>query len=334
MQAHTLVTRIVAPLLLVCASAATASADLRNVEKGDEIPQFRLPTISGEHIGRDALEGRVTVLVYLSAEQRSSELAAIESQKVVEQFGTEDVGLIHVTADVVHKPYYEKFRAEKGIDCPLAFDPSRSFYGDLGLIVFPTTLVTDPEGRLSHVISTRGPDYVNTLDAYIRHAAGLIDEAELAELLKAQPSDIRSPRSLASRHRAAARLLREKGLLEAARKELEAAREIDPEDLDIRLDLADLHLRMGQPEAARAIVDPILEETPDHRRAKFLRGVALYQQDDLRKAEEILLEALVLNPDPARTHYYLGRIYERRDQTSKALEHYREALARLLQEPE
>jgi tetratricopeptide (TPR) repeat protein len=40
----------------------------------------------------------------------------------------------------------------------------------------------------------------------------------------------------------------------------------------------------------------------------------------------------VLNTDPARTHYYLGLVYEAQKRPDKALEHYRKALERLLGE--
>ena len=313
---------------------AAHADDLRKVKKGEPVPEIKLPTIDGQQFDSAASKGKVLVVVYLSAEQRSSELAAEESQEVARELGSDNVQLIHVTADVVHKPYYERFRAEKSIDAPLAFDASRQLYGDLGLIVFPTTIVVAKDGTLANVISTRGPDYRHLLDVYVRHALGLIDDTQLEEQLKARPSDLHSPKSLASRHRAAARLLREKGLSDAARDELIQAQQLDPDDVDIRLDLADLYLDLNQTEDAEALINAILEAQPDHRRAKMLDGILLYQKGQLGESESILLDALVLNPDPARTHYYLGRIYEQQGQTAKALEHYREALRRLLHESE
>lgn len=334
MKAHSIACRLAVLALSLGALAHADASDLRNLERGEPVPHFTLPTIDSKQFDSATMRGSVHVLVYLSAEQKSSELAAIDSHTVVGRFEPGTVELIHATADVLHKPYFERFRAEKRLDCTFLLDASRSLYADLGLIVFPTTIVVNAEGILAHVISTRAPDYANTLDAYIRHASGSITDEQLAEQLKAHPSDIRSPRSLASRHRAAARLLSEKALYDAAKKELIAARELDPQDLDIQLDLADLCLHMDNPDEARSIVDPILEAHADHRRALFLKGVTLYRLGQLDQAETILLESIVLNPDPARTHYYLGRIYETRGESTKAIEHYREALTRLLHEPD
>ena len=71
---------------------------------------------------------------------------------------------------------------------------------------------------------------------------------------------------------------------------------------------------------------------PHHRRAKLIRGIVFFKEDQLDRAESLLTEALVLNPDPARTHYYLGLIAEKRGEPEKALEHYRQAIHRLLGE--
>lgn len=315
----------------VCLTAAQAD-DLRKVNKGEPVPVIKLPTIDGSQFDSEAAKGKVLVVVYLSAEQNSSELAAVESTEVARELGSDNVELVHVTADVVHKPYYERLRAEKGIDCPLAFDASRKLYADLGLIVFPTTIIENRDGTLAHVISTRGPDYRHLLEVYVRHAMGLLSDEQLQEQLKARPSDMHSPKSLASRHRAAARLLRDKGLTDAAREELAQAQKLDPEDVEIRLDMADLDLATGNTDEAAELINGVLAEQPEHRRAKMLDGILLFQQGQLDSAESILVEALVLNPDPARVHYYLGQIYEKKGNTAKALEHYREALARLLHE--
>jgi len=315
--------------------ALTGAADqLRNVKNGEAVPGFKLPTMDGEPVDSEAFDGRVLVLVYLSAEQRSSELAASDASEVVGTFDPDLVSLVFVTADVVHKPYFEKLRAEQGITAPLAFDADRSFYAELGLIVFPTTIVVDNNGDLAHVISTRGPDYPHVLDSYIRHALGEIDDAELADRLKAGTVNAGSPKSQASRHRAAARLLREKGLMKAAREELLKALELDPDDFDIRLDLADMDLATGDADQARDLAATLLEAQPEHRRAKQVMGIALYKLGDMEQAEAYLLGALELNPEPARARYYLGMIYEAQGRTDEALTQYREALRSLLNEPE
>jgi predicted Zn-dependent protease len=80
------------------------------------------------------------------------------------------------------------------------------------------------------------------------------------------------------------------------------------------------------------IIDAVLEEDPHHRRARSLKGIALFKGDRLDEARTILAEALELNADPARAHYYLGQVYERQGDKDRALEQYRLALRQLLKE--
>ncbi len=324
--------------LLVCGLVFAGSAPepvgdhVRNVKAGEPIPAFRLPTVAGKFVDSARYKGKVLVLVYLSAEQKSSELAATESSAVLKKFKGEPVQLVHVTADVAYKRYFDQLREQKGIKVPLALDASRRLYGELGLIVFPTTIIADKTGKLTHVISTHGPEYPRILEAYIRHTLGMIDESGLKERLEAGPSQIGSPKSLASRHRAAARLLREKGLVEDARRELVRALDLDPHNANIRLDLADIDLATGLNAEALEMAMAVLDETPTHRVARQLAGIAKFKLGEIDEAKSMLTEALELNPQPARALYYLGRIEEVQGHTQAALQHYREAAEHLLGE--
>lgn len=326
--------RIVAAMCVVQIGAAGSAAqdELRNIKHGEPIPAYELTTASGTVADSELSRGKVVVLIYLSAEQRSSEQAAAEASQVVKELAHTEVELLFVTADWIHKAYFEKKWEELEIKAPLAFDTGRELYAQLGLIVFPTTVVIDREGRLSHVISTRPMDYSHRLGAYVRHTAGLLDDAQLGQRLRARNIDRGSPKSLASRHRAAARLLRQRGLFVSAEEELIEAQRLSPESTDIRLDRANLHLLMDKTAEAGEIIDSVLEVEPSHRRAMLLRGIVLYRTDRLDEAEYVLKETLILNPDPARTHFYLGLVYEEQGETEKALEHYREALARVFDE--
>lgn len=321
--------------LALAAFVPSARADeLRNVKRGEPMPAYKLPAIDGAVIDSEAFKGSVVVLVCVSAEQRSSELAAIDSRETIHALSGEPVKLVHVTADVVAKAYFEKFRQERKLDVPLAFDADRALYSKLGLIVYPTTIVVNPEGKLAHVISLHNPDYPNILDAYVRHALGKLNDQQLEDRLKSHTASNGSPKSMASTHRAAARFMREKGRLENARDELIKARELDPSDAEIQLDLADVHVAMGSYDEAEKLVLGVLTARADHRRAKQIKGIILYRRHQLADAEKTLLEALDLNPEPSRIHYYLGRIYEEQNNAPKALEHYREALRKFLNETE
>lgn len=320
-------------LLAVVAATLTASADdLRNVKRGEPMPACTLAGIDGQTVSSDEMKGSVIVYVCLSAEQRRSELAMMDSQSVAATAG-ESVKLIHVTADIAQKSYFEKFRQDRAITAPLAIDAQRTFYSKLGMIVFPTTVIVNKEGKLDSVISLHSSEYKRLLTAHIAHAMGTLSDAQLDEQLAARPAEDASPRSAASSHRALAKLMREKGQFDAAKAELAKGLELDKSNHDLMLDLAELCIATDSLDEADQQVAKVLTEQAEHRRAQLLKGEILFYRGSLDASLPVLEEALKLNPNPEMVHYYLGRVFEAKGEKDKALSHYREALAKFVHDP-
>lgn len=325
-------------LLLACLALAALSPgaargdSLRNVEVGEEVPPFTLRTLDNQSISSREMRGEIVVLVYMSAEQRSSESAAATAAKVVGNMVGEDVRLLLVTADVTKTEYFREWRDRAGVHQPLGLDLKRELYGGLGLIVLPTTVVIDEEGRLAHVISSYKTNYEHVLQSYVMHTLDDLTDAQLEERLEAETYERGRPEDKIARHRAAAELMRQNGLPGDAESELKAALRIEPGHAGAMLDMAYLYVTTNRVDQAAEIVKRVLEEEPQHRRGKLLRGIVLYHQDKLDEAQALLKEVLLLNPDPIFTHYYLGLIAEKKGENEKAVEHYHEALKRMLRE--
>lgn len=325
---------LLAAVSFLSLSPGARADDLRNIKHGAPVPACKLPAIDGTVVDSDTMKGSVVVYVCLSADQKRSDAAATESQQVVEAIGNEPIRLIHLTSDVVDRAYFEKFRQEHKITAPLLFDADRAFYAKLGLIAFPTTIIVNKDGNLENAIFLHGNDYKNLLDSYIRHALGSITDEELQSRLSARPSDKGSPKSAASAHRALARLMREKGQLDAARTELAKGLELDPSNHEMMLDMAEIELASGNLDKAELNVAKVLAVQSDHRRAMQIKGTIFFRQDKLDEAQVILEQALPLNPSPEVVHYYLGQIMERKGDKDKAIEHYRESLKHFMKQAE
>jgi tetratricopeptide (TPR) repeat protein len=113
------------------------------------------------------------------------------------------------------------------------------------------------------------------------------------------------------------------GELESLRKEL---KETPTETSALRL--GELLLKKGAPEEALASFNRALEMNPRSLEAKIGRGVALGGMGETEKAEKALREALLLNPNPARVHLELGRLFEQRGDFAGAIAEYKEGLKR------
>ncbi len=323
---------LLAPIAAIAVAATALADELRVVKVGQAVPAYSLKSLGDSPLDNASTRGHALVLVYVAAEQVSSTKVMVESQQAVADLKRDDLELQYVTADVVQAGWFRDFRDGAGLHAPMGLDIDRVLYGKLGIIVLPTTIIVDAKGRLSHVIAGYKPDYLHMVDAYARHALGLLDDKQLEEHLAAKGFHHDTPSDRAARHRAAANLLREKGLRDQAERELRSAIEVDPADMEARLDLASLCIAMQRFDEAGNLVDEVMKSDAASRRGKLLRGILLFHAGQLEEAEKMLSESLVLNTDPARSHYYLGMVYEKLGQAEKAMEHYRQALRRLLDE--
>jgi tetratricopeptide (TPR) repeat protein len=321
-----------AVLALALVSLVAFADELRNLDVGQKAPAFRLRTLGGQDLSSESLQGKVTVLIFVSAEQHSSETALKAATEIARSLTTEPVDIIAVTADAAKAGYFREFRDSNNVHFPLMFDIERTLYGDLGLIVLPTTVILDRDWHLAHVISSVRSDYQHMLESYILHALGRINDDELTKRLETEVYERNRDEDHIARHRAAARLLRQRGLLNDAVGELEAALRIDATHINARLDLAAVRIDQEEYAAANQLVNEVLEDDPNQRKAKLLHGIVLYHQGQLDEAETLLKQVLLLNPDPIYTHYYLGLIAQDKAEHAKAAMHFREALDRALRE--
>jgi Flp pilus assembly protein TadD len=82
----------------------------------------------------------------------------------------------------------------------------------------------------------------------------------------------------------------------------------------------------GDLDGAMASFDEALKQQPKAHAAKTGKGVVLARKGDLKEAERLLREALVLNPDPVRTHYELGRVYQQLGKFEQAVAEFKAGL--------
>jgi tetratricopeptide (TPR) repeat protein len=270
--------------------------------------------------------GTVLLLVYLSAQQTQSEKVMASAHTVATNIDSPNLRVIYMSADTRQLGYFRDLKTELQANEPLALDEGHQIYGQLGLIVFPTTVVSSLEGNLLHVISGWMRDYEYRLEAYCRHALGDLDAAALAQQLERSPQAKDEARARADRHRSAAAILRSKGLLNDAARELESAIVADPSSAAAVVDLADVLVAQGRLDEAEQKLSALLAQVPDVRGVTLIQGIICMKRGEMDKAEALLEKALLLNPDPTRAHYYLGQLYEKKGKHKLAMEHYRDAL--------
>jgi tetratricopeptide (TPR) repeat protein len=99
-----------------------------------------------------------------------------------------------------------------------------------------------------------------------------------------------------------------------------------PTDAVLHVRLGYLLLKKGVPDEAWLSFAEALKLSPRSHAALTGEGIVLSRKGNLKEAEQMLKAALVLNPDPVRTHYELGVVYEKLGDLDKALIEYKEGI--------
>jgi len=104
-----------------------------------------------------------------------------------------------------------------------------------------------------------------------------------------------------------------------------------PDDVLLYIRLGYLLLNAGAPAEAKTAFDEALKRNEHSHAAMTGEGIVLARAGNLKEAEQVLKAALVRNPDPVRTHYELGLVYEKEGDPEKALAEYKVGIAKYQQ---
>ena len=119
-----------------------------------------------------------------------------------------------------------------------------------------------------------------------------------------------------------------------ADKEISSLREqiaAAPANAVLHVRLGYLLLKNGAPDEAQLSFAEALKLNPRSHAAMTGEGVVQATKGDLKEAEKTLRAALAQNPNPVRTHYELGVVYEKLGDLDKALQEYKEGITKHLQ---
>lgn len=122
------------------------------------------------------------------------------------------------------------------------------------------------------------------------------------------------------------------GAIEKVRKAIRA----DPTYELAHTRLGYLLLKKNELDEAMKSFEEALKIRAVSHAAKTGKGIVLSRKGDLAAAEAVLKDALSLNPDPVRTHYELGLVYEKLAQLEweKAAAQFREGIRKFQEEKE
>src|SRR5690349_12863475 len=115
----------------------------------------------------------------------------------------------------------------------------------------------------------------------------------------------------------------QEGRYAEARRELEAAQRLRPDDADVLNLLGLVYFKTNAFPEAEVIYRRLIAENPNVSILHSNLGLILFKQGKQDEAEHYLLCAVELRPNYAKSHLYLGLLYRQKRKFAVALEHLR-----------
>jgi uncharacterized protein (AIM24 family)/Flp pilus assembly protein TadD len=113
------------------------------------------------------------------------------------------------------------------------------------------------------------------------------------------------------------------GRFAEARRELENAQKLRPDDADVLNLLGLVYFKTNAYPEAEVIYRRLVRDNPNIFTLHSNLGLILFKQEKLDEAEQFLKRAIEIRPNYAKSHLYLGLLYRQRKKYQQALDHLR-----------
>ena len=323
-------------LLLVVVTAMPHPAHaVRNLKVGDPLPSFFLPRADGTAglYESKQLLGQPAVIIFWRPNHELSLTALRDLQEIAQQVGLSKFKLLAVDAKLSTHQDVQAALAGQNISFPVALDPQRTLYEEVGLIVCPTTLLFDAKGRLQFVVASHTRQFRQMIQARLRFLVGEIDEQTMNEQIKPALHGIEPDMAAAWRMYNLGVRLQAEGKMDEAASIFEKTIEQHPSLAEAHCALGFLRFAAADPNRAAERFQAAIKHNPSLPQAQLGRAMILARTGNEREAEQILLALVGHTSIAARARYELGRIYAARGESQKALTFFQDALALVFPEP-
>ncbi len=252
--------------------------------------------------------------------------------------------------------------AELDLPFPVILDNDLSVFYEFGVIAVPSTAILDTTGVLRYapsgyslttrdlivdsvevLLGLKKPTVItaikegyrpnNKSSRYFRLALQLANkrmyERALSNLELSQEADS----MFSAPHNLRGQIFLKMDSASAAIKEFETAVELDSSSIAAMAGLGRALYKSGQIDAAHEKLIELHAKDDTYTPALLDLALCMVEKENYSDAIDSLHKAVELNPRDPNTHYYMGRVYQKSNQISKAAESYKIALELLYPVP-
>ena len=318
---------------VICGGISTSP---RRIPEGALTPEFHAVDTTGKPFTCTRSSGKVLILAFLSSQQKRSQEAVEDIFGALSSIPSDRLTSLQVAfvmQNVDNSEFIASIKKEAPTVVHILGDDQYQIWGKFGIIATPTVLISDPQGKVLCVKPGHAYDFAPVVKSRLFQALEIPYDVS--------PYDISTVRTVANstmparakRHLHMAQLLSKKGRVSSAVEQAQMAYEIDPNSPEVALELGELLCRAGQAKEAIKLVSAVsVQNNRDKARINLALGWANRQMGKLEEAEKFLQEGIKQDPTSPRLRFELGRIYQKRNDSEKAMQAYYRALQLIYQE--
>ena len=328
--------RAILTLLLIVGAAAPTLA-VSHLKLYDKAPPFNLPALlpPRKRVSLESLDQPI-LLIFGEAYHQPTQEALTALKKIYKIVGLAEID-VPVYLIVSQEPTAEQkaqLDAKEKIRADILLDKDRRAFGDYGVIVLPSVVIIDKEGRVDLALSGMPLAFADMVEDALRLSVGRMTRAEY-ESSRAAPKSAQDEEKAAKVSRLtglAGQLLR-RGFGELALQRYQEALGLDGGYLPARVGMARCYLQLNRlPEACEQL-QKVLEADEDHLEANLLMAWVEIRRggEEIASAKWRLNWILTTHPSHPQANYLMGLVYEAQGEKDRALEYYKKAAQLLLE---
>ena len=318
---------------VICSGISTSP---RRIPEGALTPEFYAVDTTGKPFAWTRSSGKVLILAFLSSQQKRSQEAVEDIFRALSSIPPDRLTSLQVAfvmQNVDNREFIASIQKEAPSVVHILGDDRYHIWGKFGVIATPTVLISDPQGTVLCVKPGHAYDFAPVVKSRLFQALDIPYDVSPndASIVRTVANSTMSAK--AKRHLQMAKLLSRKGRVSSAIKQAQMAYEIDPNSAEVAVELGDLLCQTGQAQEAIKLVSSLPgQSNRDKARINLVMGRAKRQLDQLEEAEKFLQEGIKQDPTSPRLRFELGRIYQQRNDSERAMQAYFRALRLIYRE--
>jgi len=325
-------------IAMLVAGAADPGLAVSHLKQYDKAPAFDLPAMlpPGKRVTLAPLDRPILLMFGEAYHERTQEALAI-LKKIYKAAGLTEIDL-PVYLVLSQEPTQEQkaqLDAKDKIRADLLLDKDRKAFGDYGVIVLPSVVVIDQQGRINLALSGLPLTFSDIVEDAILFSVGRMTREEYESSVTASrgPANSEEPAAKVSRLTGLAGQLMRRGFSELALERYQEVLTLDGNHLPARIGVAQCFIRLNRlPEACEQL-QKVLKADESHIEANLLMAWIEIRRggEELASAKWRLNWLLTTHPSHPQANYLMGAVCEAQGEKDRALEHYKKAAQVLLE---